>query len=69
MDRPFSSGSRVCIGMHLSRVEMLLTACAFYQAFDVSLDSNLREEDMELFDQGLMTPIGKSLLVNLTPVA
>ncbi|PCD26100.1 hypothetical protein BFJ70_g16116 [Fusarium oxysporum] len=68
MDRPFSSGPRVCIGMHVSRVEMLLTACAFYQTFDVELAAGFRHEGMELDDQGFMMAKGESLLVNLTPI-
>jgi cytochrome P450 len=68
MDRPFSPGPHVCIGMHVARLEMLLNACALHQAFDAELAVGFRHEGMKLGDQGFMMAEGKSLLVKLTPV-
>jgi cytochrome P450 len=65
MNRPFSSGPRNCVGMHLARVQLLLTVTALYQRFDIALDPATTEEMMVLRDQGIMTPIGKKLYVRI----
>jgi cytochrome P450 len=67
MFRPFLSGPRNCIGMHLARSQILLTVCAIYQRYDVDLDARMTAEMMEMRDQGFMTPIAKQLWVKLTP--
>ncbi|KEF60620.1 uncharacterized protein A1O9_02181 [Exophiala aquamarina CBS 119918] len=67
MHRPFSIGARNCIGMHLARVQMLLTVCALYQRFDLRLDSLMTEDMMYMRDVGLMTPSGKQLWMHVTP--
>ena len=66
MYRPFSSGPRNCIGMHLARVQLLLSICALYQRFDLRLDPCMTDDMMALRDQGVMTPIGKKLWVHAT---
>lgn len=55
MNRPFSTGPRNCMAMHLARVQMLLTACALYQRVDIQLDhSCMTDEMMVLRDQGVI---------------
>ena len=66
MNRPFSTGPRNCVGMHLARVQLFLTICAIYQRFDIKLHSDMTEEMMVLRDQGVMSPVGKKLLVHVT---
>lgn len=66
MSRPFSTGPRNCVGMHLARVQLLLTICALYQRFRIQLDPRMTDAMMVLRDQGLMTPIGKKLWVQVT---
>lgn len=67
MHRPFSSGPRNCVGLHLARVQLYLTIAALYQRFDVTLDPSTTDEMMIMRDQGLMSPIGKKLWVRLKP--
>lgn len=67
MNRPFSAGNRNCIGMHLARVQILLTICALYQRFDLTLDPRVTEEMMAQRDFGLMTVSGKKLWMMATP--
>ena len=70
MYRPFSSGPRNCVGMHLARTQLLLTIAALYQRFDLRVDTDLTtEEMMVLRDQGVMNPIGKRLWVHAKPRA
>lgn len=66
MSRPFSTGPRNCLGMHLARIQLLLTACALYQRFDLCLDSSMTEDMMRMRDQGVMTVSGKKLLMHIT---
>ncbi|KAK5045144.1 hypothetical protein LTR84_009477 [Exophiala bonariae] len=61
MNRPFSSGPRNCVGMHLARVQLFLTVVALYQRFDIEVDPSTTEEMMVLRDQGIMTPVGRKL--------
>ncbi|KAJ9603454.1 hypothetical protein H2200_012232 [Cladophialophora chaetospira] len=67
MHRPFATGPRNCIGMHLARVQLLITVCAIYQRYEVELDPKTTEEMMVMRDQGVMTASGKQLWVNITP--
>lgn len=66
MYRPFSTGPRNCIGMHLARVQLLLVVCAIYQRFEVKLHPRTTAEMMVMRDQGVMTPTGKQLWVSVT---
>lgn len=61
MHRPFNTGPRTCVGIHLARVQIILAVCALYQHFDLSLDPTMNDELMALRDVGLMSPIGKTL--------
>ncbi|KIW90514.1 uncharacterized protein Z519_09161 [Cladophialophora bantiana CBS 173.52] len=67
MHRPFSTGPRNCVGMHLARVQLLLTVCALYQRFEISLDPRMTEDMMVQRDLGVMTPIAKQLWVRIRP--
>ena len=67
MHRPFSTGPRNCLGMHMARVQVFLTVSALYQRFDLKLDPFVKEEDMALRDVGLMGPIGQTLKMYVTP--
>ncbi|KAK6384526.1 hypothetical protein LTS17_002089 [Exophiala oligosperma] len=69
MNRPFSTGNRNCIGMHLARVQVLLTICALYQRFDLALDPRVTEDMMVQRDFGLMTVSGKKLWMTAAPRA
>jgi hypothetical protein len=53
--------------MHLARVQILLTICALYQRFDLTLDPRVTEEMMAQRDFGLMTVSGKKLWMMATP--
>jgi cytochrome P450 len=65
MYRPFGTGPRNCIGMHLAKMQLLMVTCALYQRFEIRLDPRTTEEMMVLRDQGLMTPMGKQLWVRI----
>jgi len=67
MYRPFHIGPRNCVGMHLARVQMLLTICALYRKFDLTLDPQMTDEMMYMRDQGLMDASGKKLLMHAVP--
>lgn len=67
MNRPFSSGPRNCVGMHLARVQLFLTVAALYQRFELVVDSSTTEDMMVLRDQGIMTPVGRKLWVRVKP--
>ncbi|KAH7070316.1 cytochrome P450 [Paraphoma chrysanthemicola] len=67
MYRPFSTGPRNCVGMHLARVQLLLAVCALYQRFDITLDPSTTEELMIMRDQVVMSPSGKKLWINAKP--
>ncbi|CAK7203398.1 hypothetical protein SEUCBS139899_006131 [Sporothrix eucalyptigena] len=67
MTRPFSIGPRNCIGMHLARVQMLLTVCALYQRFELTLDPQTTDDMMDMRDLGLMAPVGKQLWMRVVP--
>lgn len=67
MHCPLSTGSRNCIGLHLARVQLLLTVCALYQRVDIRLDPRMTEEMMAMRDQGVMTVSGTKLWVSATP--
>lgn len=65
--RPFSTGPRSCIGMHLARMDIMLTVCLLYQRYDVRLDPATTEELMYAQDRGVMSPQGKKVLFHVTP--
>ncbi|UNI17086.1 hypothetical protein JDV02_003464 [Purpureocillium takamizusanense] len=68
MQRPFLSGPRNCIGMHLARAQLALTACALYQQFDIDVDRTRTNDDMmKLEGLGLQGPKGKQLWISVKP--
>lgn len=66
--RPFSTGPRNCIGMHLARMDLMLTTCALYNRFDLVLDTvRTTPEMMYAQDRGVMSPQGKRVYFYITP--
>jgi cytochrome P450 len=63
--RPFSIGPRNCIGIHLAKVQILLTIATLYQRFDITVDPSTTEKDMFAMDRGPLSPQGEKLLVHL----
>ena len=63
--RPFSTGTRNCIGMHLAKVQLLLTLCSIYQKYDLTLDSSMTAEMMIPSDYGPMAPRSKTVLFHV----
>ncbi|EKG11789.1 Cytochrome P450 [Macrophomina phaseolina MS6] len=66
MFRPFNTGPRNCIGMHMARVQIFLTLGALYLRYDVRMDPRMTEEDMEELDRGVMQPKAEEVLVHVT---
>ncbi|GME64629.1 putative cytochrome p450 protein [Neofusicoccum parvum] len=67
MFRPFSTGPRNCIGMHLAKVQVFLMLGALYQRFDVRMDPSMTEEDMVESDRGVLQPSAEKVFVHVTP--
>ncbi|KAG8163382.1 hypothetical protein KVR01_006679 [Diaporthe batatas] len=68
--RPFSTGPRNCIGMHLARMDIMLLVCALYNRFELRLDSERTTSAMMYAqDRGVMSPQGKAMFFHITPRA
>lgn len=67
--RPFSTGPRNCIGMHMARVQGLLTLGSIYQSYDLTLDSSMTPDMMIPSDYGVNSPRSKSVLFHVKKVA
>ncbi|KAK2601236.1 hypothetical protein N8I77_010700 [Diaporthe amygdali] len=66
--RPFSTGPRNCIGIHLARMDLMLATCAMYNRFDLRLDvERTTPEMMYAQDRGVMSPQGKRVFFYITP--
>lgn len=65
MFRPFSMGPHNCIGMHVARVQLLLTIAGLYQRYDVVADSSVTEKTMLEEDRGILFPHQKSFRVRV----
>ncbi|KAK7947105.1 Cytochrome P450 monooxygenase azaI [Apiospora aurea] len=62
----FGGGSRVCLGMHLARLEIRLAAARFFHRFpDVEISSleGMSDDDMEAQWYFVLTPKGKRCLI------
>ncbi|KAF4335359.1 benzoate 4-monooxygenase cytochrome P450 [Fusarium beomiforme] len=65
---PFGGGSRVCIGKHLAKMELRLSATRFFCAFPdstVSSMDGMSDSDMEPRSYFLLAPKGGRCLINL----
>lgn len=49
----------------LAEMELRIWLAAFFLRFDASVDSSLKEEDMELYDSFSASPVGGRFLLNL----
>ncbi|ORY61477.1 cytochrome P450 [Pseudomassariella vexata] len=63
---PFGGGSRICLGVHLARIELRLATARFFRAFPNAIVSELegmsdRDMDQDLFF--LITPRGHRCLI------
>ncbi|KAJ6020737.1 hypothetical protein N7540_006241 [Penicillium herquei] len=67
MHRPFGVGPRNCLGLNLARVQVFITVCALYQRLDMSIDPSMTGDLMKMRDLGLMSPIGRTLKVQVKP--
>lgn len=63
--RPFSTGPRNCIGIHLARVQVLLMICTLYSRYDLQLDNPVTEDMMVAADRGIMTAHAKTVVFNM----
>ncbi|KAI1431321.1 cytochrome P450 [Xylaria sp. CBS 124048] len=66
--RPFGGGSRICIGLHLARVELRLATARFFKAFPnakVSTLEGMSDKDMIPEQYFLAAPRGHRCLVEL----
>ncbi|KAJ5087693.1 hypothetical protein N7456_011309 [Penicillium angulare] len=63
---PFGGGSRICIGIHLARIELRLATALFFSRFpnaSISTKDGMCEEDMIMKAFFLMAPQGHRCLV------
>ncbi|KAI9674803.1 MAG: hypothetical protein M1817_001707 [Caeruleum heppii] len=58
---PWGFGSRICMGMHLSYIEMRLILAAQIRNFSVSLPENFDQGEMDMKDFWLIFPKGGTL--------
>jgi hypothetical protein len=49
----------------LAEMELRILLAAFFLRFDASVDSSLKDEDMELYDSFSASPVGGKFLLNL----
>ncbi|KAM0788727.1 hypothetical protein ACM66B_002819 [Microbotryomycetes sp. NB124-2] len=63
---PFGGGTRVCLGMHLARFEMLLGLIEFMRAFpEASIDESTTDESMSFENYFLVAPKSHKCLIKL----
>ncbi|KAI1637841.1 cytochrome P450 [Biscogniauxia mediterranea] len=65
---PFGGGSRICIGLHLARIELRLATARFFRAFPnakVSTSDGMSDADMVPEEYFLFVPRGHRCLIDL----
>ncbi|KAI1490110.1 cytochrome P450 [Biscogniauxia mediterranea] len=65
---PFGGGSRICIGLHLARIELRLATARFFRAFPnakVSTSDGMSDADMAAEEYFLFVPRGHRCLIDL----
>ncbi|KAI1332317.1 cytochrome P450 [Xylariaceae sp. FL0255] len=65
---PFGGGSRICIGLHLAKIELRLAAVRFFRAYPnakVSTQEGMNDDDMEQELFFLAQPSGHRCLIDL----
>ncbi|KAK4937367.1 hypothetical protein LTR10_021976 [Elasticomyces elasticus] len=67
--RPFSTGPRNCIGLHLARLQIILMVSALYARYDLQLDKSVTPEMMIAADRGVMSPNAKTVTFHVKPRA
>ncbi|KAI0481980.1 cytochrome P450 [Xylariaceae sp. FL0804] len=67
---PFGGGSRICVGLHLAKVELRLAAALFFRTFPrarVSTREGFSDADMDKELYFLIAPKGHRCLIDLSP--
>ncbi|KAF3014756.1 hypothetical protein E8E14_010026 [Neopestalotiopsis sp. 37M] len=65
---PFGGGSRVCLGVHLAKIELRLGVARFFRTFPeakMSEREGMSDEDMDTLQYFLLKPVGARCLVEL----
>ena len=62
---PFSIGSRKCVGINVSMMELSKLAAGFFLRFEGEIDAGMTEQDMRMYDVFSASPAGGKLVVKL----